>query len=55
MTTKTRTKLGLPPAPVNNNHHREAYQVSNAAGMFALFAFGVVTGIAIAITTIALL
>ena len=52
MNTETRKQLGLPEMPVNANHKREpimAYETPPAAGMFALYAAGVVSGIFLAV------
>jgi hypothetical protein len=45
MNTTTRKQLGLPPSPVNANR----YKTPPVVGVFALYAFGVVTGLGIAI------
>jgi len=44
MNTTTRKQLGLPPMPVNANHHK-----SNPIGIAALFALGIAVGFGIAI------
>jgi tetrahydromethanopterin S-methyltransferase subunit B len=44
MNSPTSKQLGLPPMPVNANRHKTPPVV----GIFALYAFGVVTGLGIA-------